>query len=117
MDRHLEVSYSAIVAVDGYRIVPFVAAAGSCSADFDLVVGDENHYAAAVCAEDNSDSGTSTCHQRQDYHNVKLVAVAAVVVVADAALLLVASFADVVVVAAVVAASPVVVAAPAAAAV
>ena len=110
-----------IVAVDGYRTVPFVAAAGSCSADSDSVVGDENHYAAAVCAEDNSDSGTSICRQRQDYHNVRLDVVAVVVVVvvvaAGAALLLVAAFADVAVVAVVVAAFPVVVAAPAAVAV
>ena len=103
-----------IVAVDGYRTVPSVAAAGSCSADSDSVVGDENHYAAAaaVCAEDNSDSGTSICRQRQDYHNVRLDV--AVVVVAGAALLLVAAFADAAVV---VAAFPVVVAAPAAVAV
>ena len=114
-----------IVAVDGYRTVPFVAAAGSCSADSDSVVGDENHYAAAaaVCAEDNSDLGTSICRQRQDYHNVRLDVVAVVVVVvvaaaaAGAALLLVAAFADVAVVAVVVAAFPVVVAAPAAVAV
>ena len=113
-----------IVAVDGYRTVPFVAAAGSCSADSDSVVGDENHYAAAaVCAEDNSDSGTSICRQRQDYHNVRLDVVAVVVVVvvvvvaAGAALLLVAAFADVAAVAVVVAAFPVVVAAPAAVAV
>ena len=113
-----------IVAVDGYRTVPFVAAAGSCSADSESVVGDENHYAAAaVCAEDNSDSGTSICRQRQDYHNVRLDVVAVVVVVvvaaaaAGAALLLVAAFADVAVVAVVVAAFPVVVAAPAAVAV